>query len=204
MKRRTVATRRVYPGAMSIFGGKDDRGPGGDPSWLGGTDRDRSSGSNWSSDFGPEDSAAQGTSDGGYRADSDFGGSSDVGGGADLGGDTWSSGDTWSGGDAGPAAPSYQAPQFGDGRGEEATGRGDDQEADFASGIAETEESADGEGSSTSTAGKVLGVLGAFVGLIIVAVVVYQMGLDVAWLLVFGAIPLVSRAARALRGGGRR
>lgn len=177
---------------MSIFGGQDGRGPGGDPSWLGGTDRDGSSGTNWSSDFGTEGSAAQGTSDGGSRADSDFGGSSDFG------------GDTRTGGDAGPEAPSYQAPQFGDGRGEEATGRGGDQEAGVASGVTESEESADGEGSSMSTAGKILAVLASVVGLIIVAVVVYQMGLDVAWLLVFGAIPLVSRAARALRGRGRR
>ena len=40
---------------MSIFGGKDGRGPGGDPSWLGGTDRDGSGGTSWSSDFGAEE-----------------------------------------------------------------------------------------------------------------------------------------------------
>ncbi len=51
--------------------GNDDRGPGGDPSWLGGKDRGdaRTQGSgNWSSDF---DSGAQG-------ADSDFGGGRDT------------------------------------------------------------------------------------------------------------------------------
>lgn len=177
---------------MSIFGGKDGRGPGGDPSWLGGTDRDGSSGTNWSSDFGAEDSAAQGTSDGGSRTDSDFGGGSDVGDG------------TRSGGDAGTEAPSYQAPQFGDGRGEEATGRGGDQDAGFASSSTGTEESAGGDGSSKGIGAKILGVLGSFVGLIIAVVVAYQVGIDVLWLLIFGAIPLVSRAARAIRGGGRR
>ncbi|MDN5688160.1 MAG: hypothetical protein L0G94_16005 [Brachybacterium sp.] len=183
---------------MSIFGGKDGRGPGGDPSWLGGTDRDGSSGTNWSSDFGAEDSAAQGTSDGGSRTDSDFGGSSDFGGGSDVGDGARS------GGDAGTEAPSYQAPRFGDGRGDEANGRGGDQDAGFASSFTGTEESAGGDGSSKGIGAKILGVLGSFVGLIIAVFVAYQVGIDVLWLLIFGAIPLVSRAARAFRGDGRR
>ncbi|APX33727.1 hypothetical protein BH708_14540 [Brachybacterium sp. P6-10-X1] len=177
---------------MSILGGKDGRGPGGDPSWLGGTDRDEPRGTNWSSGFAAEDSAAQGTSDGGYRADSDFGGGADV------------SGAPRSGGDAGPEAPSYRGPQFGDGRGEEAAERGGDQEAGSTSSVTGQEESSDGEGSGTGIAAKMLGVLGSLVGLIVIVVVAYQMGLDGAWLLIFGAVLLVSRVARAFRGGRRR
>ncbi|GAA1488721.1 hypothetical protein [Brachybacterium sacelli] len=47
----------------SSRGNGDAHGPGGDPSWLGGKDRDGTSGTGWSSGFGSES-----------RADSDFGG----------------------------------------------------------------------------------------------------------------------------------
>src|SRR5699024_9606304 len=68
----------AYDGRMMKLWGSDGRGPGGDPSWLGGKDRDGadSQGSGgWSSDFG----------DGAQRPDSDFGGG-DFGGGGSGGG----------------------------------------------------------------------------------------------------------------------
>src|SRR5699024_12760420 len=76
---RGIVSRRPVPrrssasdGRMKTLWGSDDRGPGGDPSWLGGKARGAGSqgSGGWSSDF----------DDGAQRPDPDFGGG-DVGGG---------------------------------------------------------------------------------------------------------------------------
>lgn len=167
---------------MSTSWGSGDHGPGGDPSWLGGKDRGTTGGDDWSSDFGPDtgsDAGARGSTSHDSRADSDFGGGS----GAD--------------------ASRYEGPEFGDAHGDEASGRGSEQEPGWAESFTGTDSDSGGEGSGKGVGAKVVGVLASLVGLVIFAVIAFRVGFDAWWIILLVVVPMITRALRAFGKGGR-
>jgi hypothetical protein len=166
---------------MTNLWGNDEHGPGGDPSWLGGKDRDgaglpgadrRESGPDgWSSDFSSADLRGQ---QGGapQPAAADFPHRRD------------------------PDAAESMAPRFGERTGEIPDDR--DQQSPWMSSFREQ----DGEGRARgpgSIAGQVLALLGSSVGVIIFAVVFLRMGFDMWWILLIVGVPLISRVVRLIR-----
>lgn len=171
--------------------GNDDHGPGGDPSWLGGGDRDggavpeRGQGSgDFSSDF-TSDSLRDPRSSQSARpaAESDFP----------------SAESDYSERDKGQAAESM-APRFGDVTGDAARSEGRAQGSPWMSSFTGT--SSAGQGRSRrggSLVAQLIGLLGSSVGVIIFAVIVFRMGFDMWWILLFVGIPLIGKIARLIR-----
>lgn len=168
--------------------GSDGHGPGGDPSWLGGGDRDggaapeRGQGSGGfsfefasdaTSDFSRDSRSSQGARP---AAESDFPGR-----------------------DRGQATESM-APRFGEVTGDAAISEDRDQGSAWASSF--TGQSSEGRGrsqSGRSLVAQVIGLLGSSVGLIVFAIFFYRMGFDMWWILLGFGLPLVARVARLIR-----
>lgn len=174
----------AYSVRMTNRWGNDDHGPGGDPSWLGGGDRDggavpeRGQGSGrFSSDFASDFSRDPRSSQGARRpAESDF-----------------------SERDKGQAAESM-APRFGEVTGDAAISEDRDQGSAWASSF--TGHSGEGQGrsrSGRSIVAQVIGLLGSSVGLIVFAIFFYRMGFDMWWILLGIGFPLVVRVVRLIR-----
>ncbi|WP_345076182.1 hypothetical protein [Brachybacterium paraconglomeratum] len=164
--------------------GNDGHGPGGDPSWLGGGDRadgkapecGQGSGA-FSSDFTSDFSQDQrGVQDSPTAADPDLPGrgrSQDA---------------------------ESMAPRFGEVAGDSARSEGRAQDAPWMSSF--TGSSGEGQGRAQrggSLVAQLIGLLGSSVGVIIFAVIVFRMGFDMWWILLFVGIPLISKIARLIR-----
>lgn len=88
------------------------------------------------------------------------------------------------------------APRFGERTGEVPDDR--DQQSPWMSGF--TGQDGEGQGRDPgSIARQVLALLGSSVGVIVFAVVVFRMGFDMWWILLFVGIPLISRLVRLIR-----
>ena len=169
---------------MNLWG-SDDRGPGGDPSWLGGKDRDGvdSQGSGgWSSDFGG----------GAQRPDSDFG-DSDFGGGSSGGG---------FGGSKDARAAEDMAPRFGDVTGDDARTK----EADSPWTESFTGQRAEGSRRGRSGLSRALGAVVPIIVLLIVGFVFAKVsgsgglhGFSAWWIFMFIGLPLLNRLIRLIR-----
>ncbi|ATG50341.1 hypothetical protein CFK38_01480 [Brachybacterium vulturis] len=150
--------------------GNDDHGPGGDPSWLGGGDRDGAEpqgadgSGGWSSDFASD---AQG-------ADPDFGDSRD------------------------PQAAERMAPRFGDVTGDEARRRGGESESSWMAGF--TGQGTEESSSSRSTLGTVIGGVVPILVVVVFGVIImrfFDFGLSAWWIFVF-VIPFIRRITRKI------
>lgn len=167
--------------------GNDDHGPGGDPSWLGGRDRDDQSGSTgWNSDFGSDD----------QKADSDFASS----GSTDFG---WTD----------PQTAEEMAPRFGDrGRGDPLP-LSRDEDSPWNRDFTDRDEN----GRDDSPGSKVAAVLPKIVTTvisIIAAILIFKIffggfggsngfgGIFPWWILLVFGLPLLRKLGRIFRGRG--
>ncbi len=95
----------------------------------------------------------------------------------------------------------HQAPEFGRGDGDgQARGR-DDAESGWAAGFGGENGSEDGSSGATgkSMAAQLIGLLTSLVGLVIFAVIAYNMGMNLWWVILVVGFPLLSRGIRMLR-----
>lgn len=161
--------------------GNHDRGPGGDPSWLGGRDRDgedpQSGG--WSSGFASD---AQGPDSGVVRSDSDFGNSRS------------------------PRSAEQMAPRFGDHVGDGPLPSDRDAGSPWTSSF--TGQDASGSGSGRSTLSRVLGAVVPLLMIVVFGVIALRIfggfgggfsGFGSWWIVLFIGIPIVSRVIRMIR-----
>ncbi|GAA4521087.1 hypothetical protein GCM10023160_07470 [Brachybacterium paraconglomeratum] len=92
------------------------------------------------------------------------------------------------------------APRFGEVAGDSARSEGRAQDAPWMSSF--TGSSGEGQGRAQrggSLVAQLIGLLGSSVGVIIFAVIVFRMGFDMWWILLFVGIPLISKIARLIR-----
>ena len=168
---------------MKNLWGSDDRGPGGDPSWLGGKDRGAGSqgSGGWSSDF----------DDGAQRPDPDFGG-------GDVGG-----GDVSAGGFGGrDAQAESMAPRFGDVTGDDARTK----EADAHWSESFTGQRTEGSRRGRSGLSRALGAVLPIVVLLIIGFAFAKVfgsgglhGFSAWWIFMFIGLPFLNRLIRRIR-----
>lgn len=181
---------------MNTPWGNNDHGPGGDPSWLGGKDRGGQQGASGLGRSGASGTAGEPTgsraSSGGWSSDFSSDPASPAGG---------TRAESHGGGGTSTDPFRHQAPEFGRGAGQAQSRGRDEAESGWAAGFRGEDGSEDGSSGATgkSMAAQLIGLLTSLLGLVIFAVIAYNMGMNLWWVILVVGFPLLSRGIRMLR-----